>query len=180
MSRWSMALFAFVASHVASIARATPADGALLGSVEVEDTDGGRRRLPDTAHPVAIIYEDQDASKRPQAARELFGTYTRRAENRAIFEFVAVADVSKWNWWPAKKYVFADIKKIATRNNTKVFLDWTGALRKAWGLRKGQSGVLLVGADGRVRFACEGALTDAQKEALSAALSAIGARPEGM
>jgi hypothetical protein len=160
-------------------ARATPGDGAVLSAIEVEDTDGGRRRLPDAAHPVAIIYEDQDASKRPQPARELFGTYTRRAENRAVFEFVAVADVSKWNWWPAKKYVFADIKKIATKNNTKVFLDWTGAVRKAWGLKKGASGVLLLGVDGRVKFACEGPLADAQGMALVAAVAARGGRGDG-
>ena len=159
-------------------ASATPTPGTLLARVEVESTDGGKRPLPDPRHAVVIIYEDQDASKRPQSARELLGTYTRVDENRARFEFVAVADVSKWNWWPAKKYVFADVKKIAAHNHTTVFLDWKGAIAKAWGLKKGQSGVLALGADGRLLFAAEGSLGDALQRELAAVLATLGARPE--
>jgi hypothetical protein len=163
---------------VCATALAAPPLGSSLASVEIEDSDGGHRTLPDHARAIAVIYEDQDAAKRPQPARELFGTYTRRPSNRVVFEFVAVADVSKWNWWPAKKYVFADVKKIATRNNTRVYLDWKGALGRSWGLKKGMSGVLLVGADGRVRFAAEGPLSADQARELKAQLTALGARSE--
>ncbi|MDB4969897.1 MAG: hypothetical protein JWN44_5586, partial [Myxococcales bacterium] len=145
-----------------------------LPRVEVDDVAAAKRRpLPD-ARPVLVMYEDQDAQKQNEHARQVLGKITDRAENRARFEFVAVADVDKWNWWPAKKYVLADLKKIAEKENTRLFADWTGAVRKAWGFKPHKSVLLLATADGKVKFAGEGTLTEAQLAALVAELKALG------
>lgn len=158
----------------AGAARALPPRGAALPRIEVEDVAAARMRpLPD-AHPVLIMYEDQSAEKQNQRARAVLGRINDRAANRARFEFVAVADVEKWDWWPARRYVLADLKKIARRENTPLFADWKGALRKRWGFQRHQSVLVLLGADGRVRFAAEGTLGPTQLAALVGELAALG------
>jgi hypothetical protein len=159
---------------VAPAVWALPAVGGPLPRVEVEDVAAGvKRPLPD-AHPVLVMYEDKDAQKQNERARQVLGKITDRPENRARFEFVAVADVDAWNWWPAKKYVLADLKKIALKENTRLFADWTGAVKKAWGFKPHKSVLLLAASDGTVKFAAEGALTEAQLQALVAELKALG------
>lgn len=159
---------------VAADAWALPTAGAPLPLVQVDNVAAGRLRpLPD-ARPVLVMYEDKDAQHQNDRARKVLGRINDRAENRARFEFVAVADVAAWNWWPAKRYVLDDLKQIATRENTTLFADWTAALRKAWGLKVHKSAVVLAGGDGKVLFAAEGTLSDAQLTALVGQLRALG------
>lgn len=163
-----------IAFVLGGTAWALPPVGAPLLRVEVDDIAAGRKRpLPD-AHPLLVMYEDRDAQKQNERARQVLGRITDRAENRARFEFVAVADVAAWNWWPAKRYVLADLKQIARREKTRLFADWTAALRKAWTLQPHKSVLVLAGADGKVRFASEGPITEAQLQSLVAELRALG------
>jgi hypothetical protein len=165
---------AVIAFIVAATAWALPPVGAVPARVEVENVAAGKMRpLPD-ARPVLVMYEDKEAQAQNDKARQVLGRINDRAENRARFEFVAVADVASWNWWPAKKYVLADLKKIAVRDNTTLFADWTGAVRKAWGLKPHKSTLVLAASDGKVLFAGEGTLTDAQLATLVGELKALG------
>jgi hypothetical protein len=171
----ALAVIAIVAA-AATAASALPPVGAPAPRVEVENVAArAMRPLPD-ARPVLVMYEDKDAQAQNDKARKVLGRITDRAENRARFEFAAVADVAAWNWWPAKKYVLADLQKIAARENTVLFADWTGAVRKAWGLKAHKSTLVLTGADGKVLFAGEGTLSDAQLAALVTELKKLGCR----
>lgn len=171
----ALAVIGFVVA-AASGAAALPPVGAVAARVEVENiASRTMRRLPD-ARPVLVMYEDREAQAQNDHARKVLGRITDRAENRARFEFAAVADVAAWNWWPAKRYVLADLQKIAARDNTVLFADWTGALRKAWGLKPHTSSLVLTGSDGKVLFAGEGTLSDAQLAALVAELQKLGCR----
>ena len=168
------ALTGIVIVAAATAASALPAVGAVAPRVEVENVAArAMRPLPD-ARPVLVMYEDKDAQTQNEHARKVLGRITDRAENRARFEFVAVADVEKWNWWPAKRYVLADLRKIAERENTLLFADWTGAVRKAWGLTQHKSALILTAPDGKVLFAAEGPLTDSQLTTLVAQLKQLG------
>jgi hypothetical protein len=169
---------AVIALLAAATAWALPPVGAVPARVEVENVAAGKMRpLPD-ARPVLVMYEDKDAQAQNEHARQVLGKITDRAENRARFEFVAVADVASWNWWPAKKYVLADLKKIAARENTTLFADWTGAVRKAWGFKAHKSVLVLAGSDGKVLFAGEGTLSEAQLAALVGELKKLGCSAE--
>jgi hypothetical protein len=155
-------------------AEALPARGADLPAVEVDDVGQGRMRpLPDR-RPLLVLYEDKEAQKQNPRARATMSRINARAANRARYEFVAVADVEAWNWWPARGHVLADLKAIAKRENTPLFADWKATLRKRWGLRAHQSVIVLSGADGKVLFAAEGKLSEAQLQALMAELAALG------
>jgi hypothetical protein len=160
----------------ATSAWALPPVGAVPARVEVENVAARTMRALPDARPVLVMYEDKDAQAQNEKARKALGHITDRAENRARFEFAAVADVAAWNWWPAKKYVLADLQKIAARENTVLFADWTGAVRKAWGLKAHKSTLVLTGADGKVLFAGEGTLSDAQLAALVTELKKLGCR----
>ena len=70
--------------------------------------------------------------------------------------------------------MLADLKKIAARENTTLFADWTGALRQAWGLKAHRSTLVLAGSDGKVLFAGEGTLSEAQLATLVGALRRLG------
>ncbi len=175
MPQRALAVIAFVAV-AATGARALPPVGAVPARVEVENVAArAMRPLPD-ARPLLVMYEDKDAQSQNDKARKVLGRINDRAENRARFEFVAVADVAAWSWWPAKKHVLADLQKIAARENTTLFADWTAAGRKAWGLKAHVSTLVLTAADGKVLFAGEGTLTDAQLAALVAELKKLGCR----
>ena len=158
-------------------ARAVPPAGARVAPVLVSALDGTSMRLPDAKLPVLLFYEDKDAGKQNGRAREVVGVYTDRPDNRARFRFLAVADVEQWDWWPAKKYVLAEVRRVSKDDDTTVLLDWKGEVRKRWGLTRGKSGVLLVAADGKVLFAGEGTLTEAQLKEVTARLVELGALP---
>jgi hypothetical protein len=156
------------------MATALPAVGDALSTVEVMRQDGNARQLPRGPLPLLIQYEDKEAQSQNRRAREELGRINRKPHNHERYEFVAVADVEKWDWWPAKKYVLDELKAAAQRNNTAIFADWTGALRKRWGLARGKSVILFV-VDGKVRFAGEGTLAEAQLAALVSAMREAGA-----
>lgn len=172
-----LAGIAFVAV-TATGAWALPTVGAVPARVEVENVAARKMRpLPD-ARPLLVMYEDKNAQSQNDKARKVLGHINDLAFNRAIFEFVAVADVASYNWWPAKKYVLEDLQKIATRENTVLFADWIGAVRKAWGLTQHKSTLVLTGADGKVLFAGEGTLSDAQLAALVGELKKLGCKTD--
>ena len=152
-----------------------PATERVLETIHIERVDGRDKPLPGGALPLLIQYEDKEAQQQNHRAREELGRINRKPGNHQKYEFVAIADVEKWDWWPARKHVLADLRAIAARNNTPLYADWKGSLRKRWGFRAGQSVILLVGCDGKPRFAGEGTLSDAQLAALVAALRAVGA-----
>jgi hypothetical protein len=164
----------FAVAVTAAPAWALPLRGAPLPPVEVDDVGAGRMRpLPDR-RPVLVLYEDKEAQKQNARARTVLGRINERAANRARYEFVAVADVEQWNWWPARGHVLTDLKAIARRENTPLFADWKAQLRKRWGLRAHQSVVVLADGSGKVLFAAEGAMSEAQLSALVAELAALG------
>jgi hypothetical protein len=162
----------------ASVAAGLPATEKVLETIHIERVDGQDKPLPGGPLPLLIQYEDKDAQQQNLRARAELARINRKLSNHQRYEFVAVADVEQWDWWPARKYVLADLRAIAARNNTPLYADWKGALRKRWGLKRGLSAILLVGRDGKPCFAGEGTLSAAQLSALVAQLRAIGADVE--
>lgn len=153
--------------------------GAVVSPVSVIDQDGHGKAIP-SGKPMLLIYEDQDGGKQSQHCKEVLGKINSSVENQQKVDVLAVADLEKWNWWPAKKYALADIQKTAREKKTTIYLDWTGAVRKAWGLAAKKNNLILVGAatdGGRVLFASEGECSDAQLKELVGKLVSFGVKP---
>jgi hypothetical protein len=159
---------------VSSVAAALPRPGQAIAPLLVEGLDGHARTLPDARVAVILFYEDKDAGAQNQRVRDLLGPITDRAANRARIELLAIADVEKWDFWPARRYVLDDLRGIAKREATTLWCDWKGRVRRALGLSRGKSGVILIGSDGKCRFAGEGPLGDAQIRELLQRLADLG------
>ena len=160
--------------RVIALFLATLAVGQGVAPVTLDDDLGVHHALPEAGQPLLVVYEDQEGGKQNHAMKDLIAAYHDPIANRAKLTVWPVADVSRWNWWPAKSHALADVKKAAQKDNTRILLDWTGALQKAWGLRRKTCSVVLLGADGKVRFASEGEATPQQRDALERELQALG------
>ena len=150
------------------------AQGALAPSVTVVDQLGRSKSAPSAKKPVLVIYEDQDGGKENQHAKQVIGRINSSAANQAKIDVLPVANLEKWDWWPARKYALADIRKKAAAQRTTIYLDWKGQVRKAWDLPKGHSSLILLGTDGKVRFSSEGELSAARLKELLALLASLG------
>jgi predicted transcriptional regulator len=144
--------------------------------VELKDLDGHTRTLSGGGAMV-VCWEDDKSSKQKQDAHAVVGRYSDNPSNRSVFELIVIADLERWDFWPARGHAVASIKKTQTKESTPVWIDWKGALRKAAGLRKAESAFFVVGADGRVRWQAQGKLDEMQRKALDAAIAELGATP---
>jgi predicted transcriptional regulator len=149
------------------------ARGSIGPSVTIESSAGKSRSLPE-GKPILVIYEDQDGGKDNVAVKEMLGRINASPENRAHCESIAVADVEKWNWWPAKKYALDDIRKAEKAKSTVVWLDWKGSVRKAWGLARGKNNLVLIAPDGKILWSSSGTLQPADRDALLDVLRSLG------
>jgi hypothetical protein len=159
---------------IAAPAWALPQLGTSLTTVAVEDVAAARPRTLPTGRAMLVMYEDREAQSQNEHARAVLGRINDVPQNRERFEFMAVADVAAWNWWPARSAVLSNLKDVARKHNTTIYADWHGAVRKTWGLAQHRSALVLTDAAGKVRYASEGPVTDEQLQALVAALAALG------
>jgi predicted transcriptional regulator len=159
---------------VSAIVFALVAVGAVAPRVYVPDHTNELRTFPDQKQALLVIYEDQDGGKQNKVVKELLGKINSDPKNRAKVDVVAVADLEKWSWWPARKYALADVQKAANEKKTTIYLDWKGELRRVWGLSKGKNNLVLVGTDGVVRFSSEGPIGEEQQKQLLAEMVKLG------
>jgi hypothetical protein len=159
------ALISAIAAPAAALA--LPNVGDVAPGASIEDADG---RVTDLGlfhgRPILILYEDRDSAKQNQALKEELARLARANPASARVALAPVADVSSWDFQPAKYFVRAAIRDESRKQGTTIYCDWTGAFREAYRLRRGVSNVVLVGKDGRVSFAAEGALQPEQRARL--------------
>jgi predicted transcriptional regulator len=148
--------------------------GTTAPPVRLQDQSGNARAVPDPNQALLLIYEDQDGGKQNTYAKQLLGELNAKPENRAKVDAIAVADLEKWNWWPAKKYALADVQKAAAAKKTTIYVDWKGEVRKLWGLSKAQNHLILIDRSGHIQFASQGELSPAQLKDLLAHLATLG------
>ncbi len=149
------------------------AEGTVAPQVRVQDQDGHEKTLP-ANHPILVIYEDQDGGKQNHHAKDVIGKLNTDKANQARVDVLPIADLEKWNWWPAKKYALADIQKQARQKRTTIYLDWTGQLRKSWQLDKAKNHLILIGTDGKVLFTSQGECPPAVLDRLLSILAGFG------
>ena len=151
--------------------------GSVAPRVQIPDQNGVLRAFPEEKQPILLIIEDQEGGKQNRPLKERLGRINSDPANRAKCDVIAIADLSRWDWWPARKYALADVQKTATEKKTTIYLDWKGELKRAWGVQKGKNHLLLLMPDGKVRFAAEGPVSGADEQNLINILVELGVRP---
>jgi predicted transcriptional regulator len=131
----------------------------------IEDVEGREMKLAALrGKPILIVYEDKESAKQNQPLRDELSQLGKGDRYKARIALAPIADVSGYDWWPAKGFVKDAIKEESKKQNTTIYCDWDGSFRKALNLRSGVSNVVLIGRDGKVIFAAEGVLgNDARK-----------------
>jgi hypothetical protein len=116
----------------------------------VETSNGTQAQLASLwRRPTVLFYEDRDSTAVNQHVKEaLFAAGRERGLLEAV-SVIAVANVSSYNWFPARNFVLAAVRDVEKRFKLPVYLDFTGSLARApWNLPARSSTVLLLDAKG--------------------------------
>jgi hypothetical protein len=141
----------------AAPALAVPKEGDTAANARIEDAEGRGFELKTLkGKPFVIVYDDKTSAPTSDAFRREFLKLAKSEPYRSALGVVIVADVSPYDYWPAKGIVKDAVRDETRKQGTTIYCDWTTGLRTAYRFRSGVSNVVLVGGDGRVAFASEG------------------------
>lgn len=144
---------------------ALPAVGDDAPNGKLEDADGKSTETKSfKGKPLLIVYEDRDSAAQNEKLKKELGVLAKGDKYKAKVALAAVADVSSYDFWPAKGFVKDAIREESKKQGTTIYCDWNASFRKAFKLTKGKSNIVLVGKDGKVLFAAEGSLSDGDRK----------------
>jgi len=165
--RSTMLSLALVAATVTTVF-ATPKQGESLPAARVESLDG---RVLDTrtfaGKNVLVFYEDKDAAKHNMALKNDLAKVKSSPGWKPNVLVAAVADVSAYDWWPAKGFVKDAIQAESRKAGITIYCDWSGEFGRAVKAKKGASNVILVGPDGKVQLSHEGVVPQSVRDAIT-------------
>jgi hypothetical protein len=163
----SLALALSIVLVVSATAGASPSIGARRPDVRLDDAWGGQHRLGRyRGMPTLVIYEDKDSASQNHALKTELSELARGDKYKSAVALIAIADVSSYNFWPARGFVKSAIQDESRKFGTLIFCDWDGTVRRSLGLRERASNVVLYGRDDRVRFSHAGPLSIEQRRTL--------------
>jgi hypothetical protein len=147
-------------------ARAILTAGTALGDFPVHDA-------ADKAYTIAglrggkvalVVFEDKDAGGQNKSFKERFGALQKTLGGKVTL--LPVADVSSWNFFPAKTFVKDALADSSKKNGITVYADWSGKGRAALAAHTNLSNLVLVDKAGKVLWASAGQLTKSQEDKL--------------
>ena len=141
---------AFAVPEVGSARRDTTLLDAWERTVPLSQFDG---------MPLLFIYEDKGSATQNTDLKAELSTLAKGDRYRKTIALVAVADVSDYDFWPAKGFVKDAIRDESRKQGIVIYCDWDGSLRRKLDLNHRASNVVLYGRDGRVLFSRAGTLS---------------------
>jgi hypothetical protein len=125
----------------------------------LESTGGGRRSLADHAGRVVLLmYEDRDSQEQNAVLKAEVRRRIRQESLDRDLAVVPIADVRRYDYWPARSVVRAAVADRARVLGTEILLDWSGDIARRYGFRTPGSNVALVGRAGEWLYQRSGAL----------------------
>jgi hypothetical protein len=126
-------------------ALAIPKEGAAVGSARVEDAEGGGLELKSLkGKPFVIVYDDKTSAPKSEALRREVVALSKTDAYKSKLGVVIVADVSPYDFWPAKGIVIDAVRAETRKQGITVYCDWRGDLRTAYKFKGDISNVVLV------------------------------------
>ena len=163
----------------ASDARALPLLGEPPPDVELEDAWDRRVAMAKLgAKPVLVVYEDEASAKQNKELKADLAELAKGGQYKKRVALLAVADLDGYDYWPVKGFVKDAIRDESRKQQLSILCDWNGKFRKALGLVKGSSNVVLYGKDGKVLFSHAGPLSRVQRATLISSLQSQVGSPE--
>lgn len=156
---------------VASDALALPVLGETTPDVVLEDAWDRQVALAKLgAKPVLVVYEDEASSTQNKALKADLSELAKGDKYKNHVALVAVADLDGYDYWPVRGFVKKAIRDESRKQQLSIFCDWGGRFRRALGLTKGASNVVLYGKNGKVLFSHAGPLSSEERASLIAIL----------
>jgi len=158
-------------------ALAVLSEQAVAPNAKVEDSEGKAVEIKSLkGKPIVIVYDDRTSAPKSESFRRDLVKLLKSGPYASKVSLLLVADVSPYDFWPARGSVKDAVREETKKQGTTVYCDWTGGMRTAYKLKNEITSVVMVGKDGRVAFAKEGvpAASDQKRlvEALNAAVAA--------
>lgn len=158
---------------VAGRASAAPNVGSVRPAARVVDADDRVFDLHGVSgKPMLVLYEDKDSAKVNVALKDDLARLARGDRYKNAVALVPVADVERFDFWPARGFVKDAIRGESKKIGATIYCDWDGSFRRATQIAKNTSSVILFGRDGRVLFAWDGQVPKEERERLLAMLRA--------
>jgi hypothetical protein len=128
-------------------------------SFSLESTAGARRSLVDyRGRVVLLMYEDRDSQEQNAALKAEVRRRIREESLGRNLVVVPVADVRRYDYWPARSVVRAAVADQAKALGAEILLDWEGDIARRYGFRTPGSNVALIGRVGELLYQGTGAL----------------------
>jgi peroxiredoxin len=161
-----MPVFVLAVSLIAFEASALLKTGSTLGDFKVHDYQDKAFSLSAlyAGKAALIIFEDKDSGGQNQAFKKRLAPLQKTAGGKVVL--IPVADVSKYDYWPAKGFVKDALRDAGRKNGVKVYADWSGKMRTALGASAKRSHLVLVDKNRKVLWASAGKLTKTQEDKL--------------
>lgn len=144
-----------------SEAEAAPRVGDSLPKLAVAEAPDGRvvRLQALGGKRVLVFYEHRDTAELNAPLKDELADLQHDRGFRRRVRVVAVADTSGYDFWPAKGFAKAAIRKKAQQYGLPIYCDWDGSFRQAFDFRSGSANVVVISPRGQVLFAREGKLS---------------------
>lgn len=163
----SFALAASLFAFVPASSDAAPSLGGARPDVSFVDAWDRALVLPKTSgKPVLLVYEDKDSANQNLALKNELSSLARGDAYKNRVVLLAVADVSGYDYWPARGFVRDAIRSESVKLGTPIYCDWDGRVRDTLALEAKRSNVVFYGKDGRVLFSHAGTLPDTKRKEL--------------
>jgi hypothetical protein len=123
--------------------------------------------------PTVLFYEDRHSTQLNDSFKVLLFKKGREQNLLDRASVVAVANLKSFNFFPARQFALAAVRDAEKKAGVPVYVDFKGTLAEAPNaLPPNTSSVLVLDAQGRVKFEFHGPLDAAQQEKALAALQA--------
>ena len=155
----AMFFAALPAEAVPKLGSARPAIKLVDGWDRVNDLSLGSR-------PLLVVYEDKDSSKQNQKLKDDLAALEKSIHYRKWVEHIVVADVSAYDYWPARDIAKGELQKWTKKIGFVIYSDFTGSVRTSLGFEKGKSNVVLYSRDSKVLFSKAGTVPELDRHRL--------------
>ncbi|HEY0707035.1 MAG TPA: hypothetical protein VGG33_09565 [Polyangia bacterium] len=149
LGRWALLAAMFCALSPA-VARSAPTKAPWFS---LESTQGGLRTPANFAGRVVLLmYEDRDSGEVNAALKAEVKRRIDREPGARDLVVLPVADVRKYDYFPARKIVRRAVIDRAQKLGTEILLDWRGDILRAYGFVAPGSNVVLLGREGTLLY----------------------------
>lgn len=156
-------------------ALARAADDAAPRDAELERTDGSTVAMRTyRGKPAVLFYEDRHSTELNADVKQALLEQGRAAGRTDAVHVVAIANIQAYDFFPAKDFAVAFIRRLEGTIGIPILLDARGVLSEPpWNLPDAGGTVVLLDAEGRVVWKHSGALGPERTQTLLARVASL-------